>query len=95
MNWLINASVWIQAPVVVAFLATFAGCVSWLLNKVLWEIIPRSVEEAEVLGPESVKLLAAQVENSAFPGSAQRSPGSQSEGSVGADGGRCGEQESV
>ncbi|AGE36910.1 hypothetical protein I6H52_04960 [Corynebacterium urealyticum] len=95
MNWLINASVWIQAPVVVAFLLAFAGGVSWLLNKVLWGIIPRSAEEAEVLGPESVKLLAAQVEKPATPGRAQRSSGSQPERGAGADAGRCGEQESV
>lgn len=95
MNWLINASVWIQAPVVVAFLLTFAGGASWLLNKVLWGIIPRSAEEAEVLGPESVKLLAAQVEKSAPPGRAQRSPGAQPEGVVSAEDGRGGEQESV
>ncbi len=95
MNWLINASVWIQAPVVVAFLLAFAGGASWLLNKVLWGIIPRSAEEAEVLGPESVKLLAAQVEKPMTSGPAQRSPGSQPEGGADADGGRCGEQESV
>lgn len=80
MNWLINASVWIQAPVVVAFLLAFAGGTSWLLNKVLWGIIPRSAEEAEVLGPESVKLLAAQVEKSAPPGACPTVPGCSARG---------------
>lgn len=58
MNWLINASVWIQAPVVVAFLLAFAGVASWLLNKALWTVMPRDAEETHILGPESLSVLA-------------------------------------
>lgn len=52
MNWLINASVWIQAPVVVAVLLLFAVAASKALGSLFWLVFPPGSEERYVLGFE-------------------------------------------
>lgn len=55
MNWLINASVWVQTPVVVAALLVFAVAVAWVLHKLLMIVMPRSEEEWRVLGVDPLR----------------------------------------